>query len=152
QRDPIIHFSSQLPRMVHALPNRSRQRRRKISVPLSARRVMDTRTFVSQLRASGLLDDDDLANSVRLLEGRFPRGPDLVCELLRRGLLTPFQLAQLRAGRGRALRLGRYRLLERLGDRGQVYRAIHVTMGRTVALKLLAPGTAHEAPQREPFR
>ncbi len=61
-------------------------------------------------------------------------------ELVEAGLLTPFQMEQILAGHASQLRLGRYRLLDRLGagGMGQVYKAEHLLMKRVVALKVVA--------------
>lgn len=63
----------------------------------------------------------------------------LAKELLARGWLTPYQVNQLLQGRGQELVLGPYLLLERLGEggAGQVFKARHLRMERTVALKAL---------------
>src|SRR5262249_33547527 len=55
------------------------------------------------------------------------------------GWLTPYQANQLLPGRGQELVLGSYILLERLGEggMGQVFKARHRNLGRTVAVKLI---------------
>src|SRR5207247_8198334 len=47
--------------------------------------------------------------------------------------------SQLAAGRGKELTIGPYRVLDRLGEgaMGQVYKAHHAVMRRTVALKVI---------------
>lgn len=77
---------------------------------------------------------DSLAESTR------PRsGEDLGQLLMNRGILTDFQVRQLLAGRGAALVLNQYLLLERIGagGMGQVFKARHRKMKRLVAIKLL---------------
>jgi serine/threonine-protein kinase len=63
-----------------------------------------------------------------------------VRELLAAGVLTRYQAGQVLAGRARRLRLGPYRVLDRLGvgGMGHVYKAEHILMRRVVALKVVA--------------
>ncbi len=59
--------------------------------------------------------------------------------LLRLKLLTRYQAARLGAGKTFGLILGNYRILERLasGGMGIIYKAEHIRMRRTVAIKVL---------------
>jgi serine/threonine protein kinase len=57
------------------------------------------------------------------------------------GLLTPFQTQKLLAGKPRGLCFGRYRILDQVGTggTGPVFKAVHRTMKRVVALKVVHP-------------
>lgn len=114
---------------------------------------MNTETFVTQLRTAGLLFDKRLARAVMDLSGGAADGRSLARELLRLDLLTPFQANQVLIGKGRGLMLGQYRLLERLGhgSMGQVYKAVHVAMGRLVAVRMLPHQQAADPEARTRF-
>jgi serine/threonine protein kinase len=94
------------------------------------------------LRAANLVG----ARRARILARRWagsaePGGCEArVRELIARGVLTRYQAGQVLAGRARRLRLGPYRVLDRLGigGMGQVYKAEHILMRRVVALKIVA--------------
>jgi serine/threonine protein kinase/DNA-binding beta-propeller fold protein YncE len=94
--------------------------------------------LVDALRRSRLLRPAQL-EEVRRSLSRFPGPKALARDLVRRGWLTTFQANQLRAGRGGELVLGQYVLLDRLGEggMGEVFKARHTRMGRTVAVKVI---------------
>jgi serine/threonine protein kinase len=79
------------------------------------------------------------APQVQQLSGKHPDAQALARELVGRNWLTPYQANQLLAGRGDDLFLGSYRILDRLGEggMGQIFKAHHVSMDRTIALKII---------------
>jgi serine/threonine-protein kinase len=78
----------------------------------------------------------------------------LAGELVTRGWLTPYQADELLQGRGRDLVLGRYVLLEKLGrgGMGQVYKARHLRLDRTDAVKVIRPGLLDDPTTLARFR
>jgi serine/threonine-protein kinase len=101
---------------------------------------MDKKTFLAHLQRSSLLSSPEL----EALRGRMPRterGRVIARALVEWGLLTKFQAELLLAGRTSGFILGQYRILDEIGQggMGRVFKAIHQTMNRVVALKILAP-------------
>jgi serine/threonine-protein kinase len=101
---------------------------------------MDRETFLGHLLQSGLLSPEQLAALSPHLPDT-PRGRLVARDLVQRGLLTKFQAEMLLAGRTAGFQLGQYRILTPLGQggMGRVFKAVHLTMNRIVALKLVAP-------------
>jgi serine/threonine protein kinase len=97
-----------------------------------------TASLVDALRQYRLLDPAQL-QELPALQARFPDPKALARELIQRGWLTPYQANQLLQSKGQELVLGSYLLLERLGEggMGQVFKARHRNLGRTVAVKLI---------------
>jgi serine/threonine protein kinase len=95
--------------------------------------------LLEDLRRPGLLDPAQVRELTESLQSAFPDPAALVRELVRRGWLTSYQAKVLVQGRGRALLLGPYVLLDRIGQRGmgQVFKARHAKLGKVVGLKLI---------------
>src|SRR5262245_35669268 len=100
---------------------------------------IDRETFLKNLHDSGLLSPREIEEALTSLP-RTHRGRSLSRSLVRMVLLTKFQAELILAGRTGGFFLGQYRILEQLGQggMGRVFKAIHQTMNRVVALKLLA--------------
>src|SRR5215831_1030966 len=101
---------------------------------------MDRNTFFQHLRRSRLLSGQEVDEAARLTTS--DRAKVIARALVDHGLLTRFQASRLLAGKAARLILGRYRLLDRLGRgaMGRVFRAMHTTMDRVVAIKVILPG------------
>ena len=96
--------------------------------------------FLRVAEASGLVAPDLLDQAVAPWKGvAGPVPEDCIQAIIDRGLLTPWQVEQLRKGRHKGFVLGKYKLLRLLGAGGMssVYLAEHMTLHNKVAIKVL---------------
>jgi hypothetical protein len=97
--------------------------------------------FVRMTALGGLLPLEELNPYLQSLETSVALGApaSLAQQMVYDGLLTHFHAEQLLAGKYRGFRLGKYQILERIGSggMGSVFLAVHSTLKRRVALKVL---------------
>ncbi|MFM9024361.1 MAG: protein kinase domain-containing protein [Planctomycetaceae bacterium] len=96
--------------------------------------------FLAVVRKSGLVAEDRLAAACTAwTDGSQPLPEALVRAVVDGGLLTQWQVDQLRKGKHKGFTLGNYRLLTLLGAGGMssVYLAEHVHLHGKVAIKVL---------------
>jgi serine/threonine protein kinase len=96
--------------------------------------------FLAIVRKSGLVAEDRLAAACAEWTDRSrPLPEDLLQKLVNGGLLTQWQIDQLRKGKHKGFTLGNYKLLKLLGAGGMssVYLAEHVHLHGKVAIKVL---------------
>lgn len=127
-----------------------------------AQQPRSTKEFAAAARASRLVSDEQLIEAVEHLRphGGRRRGvpvqltaEDLGQELVARGILSPWQLEQLVAGKPERVWLGKCRLISLLarGGMSELYLARHVGMNRNVVVKVLPADRSHEGSHRERF-
>ncbi len=93
--------------------------------------------FVRLLHKSGLMDRDEIDRLAK--RSKASDGTTFARQLVKRNKLTSYQARALTRGRWRGLVLGKYIVLEKLGQggMGHVFKARHRKMGRVVCLKVL---------------
>src|SRR6516165_5261685 len=113
---------------------------------------IDRETFLANLRQSGLVEAAQLEEIISQLP-ETNRGRVIAREMVGRGLLTKFQAEMLLAGRTGGFQLGQYRILDQLGQggMGRVFKALHQTMHRVVALKVVTSQLVKTEPGRQLF-
>src|SRR6185295_10318986 len=101
---------------------------------------------VKQLEDSGVVSSGKLENFVP--PKAHPKDADeLIAELVKQNHLTKFQAQQVALGKAKALILGGYTILDKIGagGMGQVFKAQHRKMERLVAIKMLPPAMTKDA-------
>jgi serine/threonine-protein kinase len=101
--------------------------------------IATANNLVEVIRDLELLDPDRLAQLV-VTARRFASPRQLASLLVSQEWLTAFQVNHLLQGRGRALRLGPYVLVERIasGGMGEVFKAQHCWLRRMAAVKVVS--------------
>ncbi|MFO0968975.1 MAG: serine/threonine-protein kinase [Gemmataceae bacterium] len=114
---------------------------------------VDRNTFIEALRQSGLLTGKQFRKVLKQLPDR-ARPRTIARALVQTGVITKFQAEHLLLGRAKGFFLGPYRILALLGQggMGRVYQALHQTMNRVVALKVLAPSVLKTSRARKLFQ
>lgn len=112
----------------------------------------DLETFIDGLRKSGLVDEKELHRLV--VTSAAEDADSFAQELIEHDTLTAYQARALSRGRWKGLVLGNYVIVEKLGKggMGQVYKARHDRMGRTVCLKVLRSSGRRSPEVVERFR
>lgn len=100
----------------------------------------DRDQFLKHLKDSGLIPQRDWRRVVEALP-KTDRGRVAARALVELGVLTKFQAELLLVGKTSGFFLGQYKILDAIGQggMGRVFKALHQTMNRTVALKVLTP-------------
>src|SRR5262245_61866568 len=109
--------------------------------------------FIELIRKSGLIDGTRLDTYLSEQPALPEELKSLSEVLVRDGLLTNFQAKQLVKGRYRGFQVGKYKILEQLGQGGMgaVYLCEHLLMRRRVAIKVLPQDKAGDPASLERF-
>ena len=108
--------------------------------------AVDLITVIKQLTESSIIAQGKLENFVP--PKAHPTSVEaLVAELVKQNHLTRFQAQHINAGKTKSLILGSYTILDKIGAGGigQVFKALHRRMDRTVAIKMLPPAMTKDA-------
>jgi serine/threonine-protein kinase len=105
------------------------------------------------VRRAEIADDDVLGSFVARAGPVPPTASDTATQLIRAGILTPFQARLILQGKHKGFKLGPYRILNQIGagGMGQVFLAEHGALRRRVALKVLPPRKALDPTNVERF-
>jgi serine/threonine-protein kinase len=103
--------------------------------------LSDCSALTESLSGHHLIDDATVNDTVRNLASKYENPKDLAEELVRRGWLTAFQKELILAGKADELVLGKYVLLDKIGEGGMgaVYKARHRVLKAVRAIKVIRP-------------
>jgi serine/threonine-protein kinase len=120
---------------------------------MAATRRKDRKKFLEYLNRSRLLTPEQYAEAVAGLPDT-DRALAVARHLVGCGALTKFQAEMLLIGRTNGFFLGQYRILDEIGcgGMGRVFKAVHETMARIVALKVLPNELLQDARARQLFQ
>jgi serine/threonine protein kinase len=115
--------------------------------------LLSSGALIDLLRRYGLLSADQLEQLPELVGGSSSDGRALAKILVHRGLLARYQATLLVGGRADELIVGKYRVLDLLGEGGlsRVFLARHVENNWTVALKVIRPEILTSQAGRQQF-
>ncbi|HUY34879.1 MAG TPA: bifunctional serine/threonine-protein kinase/formylglycine-generating enzyme family protein [Pirellulales bacterium] len=103
--------------------------------------------FVKGLEQSGIISPSNLrALREKLPPERQHDAQEVARELVRRKVLTTYQVKEAYQGKAKDLVLGNYVILDQIGQggMGQVFKARHRRMDRIVAIKMLPAGVSND--------
>lgn len=105
--------------------------------------------FLEDLSASGIVEGDLLTRTRATLSSDAAI-EDVAEVLVKRGVLTEYQAAQAMRGKASRLVIGKYLLLEPIGQggMGRVFKAYHRQMRRVVAMKIVVSPTGSDSLKR----
>lgn len=118
--------------------------------------VVPVEQFIEGLTRSGLLSAADVQALLAAVtaDDKPVDVQQLAKELLRRGKLTKYQVSRIAVGRPQGLVLGKYTILDKIGEggMGEVFIAEHRRMKRPVVVKLLPSSATHSAASLRRFQ
>ena len=112
---------------------------------------MNGTKLLEQLNEIQMLTDEQLSETSRRLTSEDPHA--LLQQLVQNGVLTSYQANRVWFGKIDEIVLGQYRILNQIGTGsfGQVFKALHTFMKRSVAIKFIQPDLVQVPKVRQMF-